>query len=96
MHIVQATLYFIVLEFVTIFAWFAIVTRIKDIMNILVTAAAGVAPQSVPVGQNVVTGLNVLFIVLVLVWIGWYAYMAHANVNETTYVNVPPRQVRRW
>lgn len=96
MHIVQATLYFIFLEFVTVFAWFAIVIHIKDIINFIVTAAAGVAPQSVAVGQNVVTGINVLFLVLFLSWIIWYAYMAHTLVYETTYENVPPRQVRRW
>jgi hypothetical protein len=96
MHIVQATLYFIFLEFVTIFAWFAIVVNIKTVMNILVSEAADIAPQSVAVGQNVVTGLNVLFIILVLMWIGWYAYMAHSSVNETAYQNIPTSGYRRW
>jgi hypothetical protein len=96
MHIVQATLYFIVLEFITIFSWFAVVIHIKDAMNEMVSAAAEIAPQAVGIGQNVVTGLNVLFLVLVLSWIGWYAYMAHSSINETTYVQVPNQQVRRW
>lgn len=87
MNIIQATLYFIILEFITIFAWFAIVVHIKDIINILVSAAAGVAPQAVGIGQNVVTAMNVVFLVLVILWLGWYAYMAHAIVNETTYIS---------
>jgi hypothetical protein len=64
-----------------------LVVRIKDVINIIVSAASGVAPQAVTVGQNVVTALNVIFLVLVFLWIGWYAYMAHAIVNETTYLS---------
>lgn len=95
MHIVQATLYFIFLEFVTIFAWFAVVVHLKNVVNVLVSAASDVAPQAVSVGQNVVYGFNVLFLVLVIVWICWYAYMAHATVHETSYQNVPAGY-RRW
>lgn len=94
MNIIQATLYFIILEFITIFAWFAIVVHIKDIINILVSASAGVAPQAVAIGQNVVTAMNVVFLALVILWLGWYAYMAHAIVNETTYVS--NKEIRRF
>lgn len=85
MNIVKATLYFILLEFMTIFVWFAVVVNMKDVVNIITSAAATAAPQAVAVGQNVVTAFNVLFIVLMVVWICWYAYMAHAITYETSY-----------
>jgi hypothetical protein len=96
MHIVEATLYFIVLEFITIFSWFTVVINIKNAINEMVTAAASIAPESVQVGQNVVTGLNVVFLMLVICWICWYVYMAHSSVNETTYQNIPTTGYRRW
>lgn len=85
MNIVKATLYFVFLEFVTIFSWFALVVHIKDIINFMVTDTASIAPQAVGIGQNVVTAINVLFIILVVVWVCWYAYIAHALTYETSY-----------
>jgi ABC-type dipeptide/oligopeptide/nickel transport system permease subunit len=94
MNIVMATIYLIVLEFTTIFAWFAVVVYIKDIINLMVSAVD--MAQVTTVGQNVVTGLNVTFLVLVFIWFGWYAYVVHSLTYETSFTQVPPRQVRRW
>lgn len=87
---------FIVLEFVTLFAWFAVVVNIKDAINIMVSATADVAPQAVGVGQNVITGINVLFLFLVGLWIVLYLVWAHQSVNETTFQTVPTRGIKKW
>lgn len=71
MNMVQATLYFIILEFMTVFAWFALAVHIKDIINSIVSASASVAPQTVDIGQIVVNAINVLFLILVFIWLGW-------------------------
>ena len=94
MNIVQATISFILLEFMTIFAWFALAVHIKDIINLLVSASSTVAPQAVAVGQNVINGMNVIFLVLVFLWLGWYAYVAHSLVNETSYLS--NNEIRRF
>jgi hypothetical protein len=92
LNIAQATMTFIIVEFSIIFSWFVVVTRIKDIINFMVTGV-DIAEVTV-VGQNVVNGINVLFIILVLVFIGWYAYMAHILTHETSYL-LGPQQYRR-
>jgi cell division protein FtsX len=94
MNMVQATISFIILEFVTVFTWFALVIHMKDVINLIVSASAGIAPQAVSIGQNVINAFNVLFLVLIFMWLGWYAYMAHAIVNEATYLS--NNEIRRF
>ena len=94
MDIVKATLYFIVLEFITIFSWFAIVVHIKDVINFMVSAVH--ISQVTVIGQNVVWGLNVVWLFMAGCWVAWYFYMIHALTYQTTFQNLPVNKVRRW
>lgn len=93
MNVVKATLYFLVLEFITAFAWFAVVVHIKDIINFMVSEVS--IAQVTTVGQNVVKGLNVVFLAMFFGWIVWYFYMLHTLTNETTYA-LSQDQIRRF
>jgi hypothetical protein len=94
MNIVMATIYLIVLEFITIFSWFAVVVNIKTIINLMVSAVD--MAQVTQVGQNVINGLNITFLVLVIAWLGWYAYVVHSLTYETSMGTVSNRESRRW
>jgi len=93
MHIVEATLNYMILMFVTIFTWFIIVKNLLLVINVIVTAVS--LPNVTTVGQNVVNMFHVLFIFLLLIWTGWYAYMAHRRESEQSVRVVTARDLKR-
>ena len=93
MHPIKALIIFIILEFVTIFAWFAVARNLLTVINAIVSAISMTNVRTV--GQNVVTGMNLVFIVLLFAWAGWFAYVCHRHSRETSFQTFTAGDLRR-
>jgi len=90
MNIVVASITYFVLMFSTVFTWFVLGQYMVDIIVTIVAATSSIDSHIATVGQNVVTGINFMFIAFLAVWTIWYAYVAHHRETEQSY------QVRRF
>jgi hypothetical protein len=87
-NIVAAVVIYFGLMFSTIFSWFVLGQYIVQIM-VLMGGAASMA-EVTRVTQNCVLGVNVMFILFLVIWTVWFVYVAHSSEYEQSY------QVRRY
>lgn len=90
MNIIAASITYFVLMFTTVFTWFVLGQYIVNIIVAVVSATSSIDSHIAVVGQNVITGINFMFIAFLAVWTIWYAYVAHHRETEQSY------QVRRY
>lgn len=82
-NLINGAITYIVLMFSTVLAWFTLGRYIVQIIAIIGTAAPNA--EATAVAQQAVISVNLLFILFVVIWTLWFAYVVHSNEFEVSY-----------